>query len=220
MTARVAILGAGGHGRVVADILRAMASAGTAVSFAGFLDAALDISDKAAVFGPRLGEDADLAHLVQGGQVTHFLVGLGAVRGGRGPRARLFEAAAATGALPFRAVHPGATIAPDVEISPGVVVMAGAVLNTGGVIGDNAIINTGGILDHDVRIGPHAHVAPRSVCSGDVTIGAHALFGVGAVARQGIQIGDEATVAAGAVVINDVAAGATVAGCPAVPLPN
>jgi UDP-perosamine 4-acetyltransferase len=86
------------------------------------------------------------------------------------------------------------------------------------VVEDDAILNTGAIVDHDCRIGAHAHVGPGARLAGLVTVGEEAHVGIGAVAIERIGIGAGALVAAGAVVIRDVPAGARVAGVPARPM--
>ena len=204
---RVAIIGAGGHGRVVADILQAMNSAGSTVEFAGFIDRTPGEG--------IIGTDDDLETIKQSHGVNAFIVGIGSLRGGSHTRARLFETYLNAGLEPTSAVHPRAVVADSAAIGAGTAVMAGAILNPGVRIGLNAIINTGAIIDHDCRLGDHTHIAPGAVMSGDVTVGANALVGVGAVVRQGISIGDGATIGAGATVVSDIAAGQTAIGTPA-----
>ncbi|MFC4724456.1 acetyltransferase [Glycocaulis abyssi] len=211
MTAQVAILGAGGHARVVADILMSMAGKGADLTIAGFIapegDAWLDI--------PLLGDDAALAGLVSSGAVSHFIVGVGSTCGGQPLRRRLASIAADAGALPISAIHPAAVIGREVVILPGTAVMALAAVNAGSRIGRHVIVNTGACIDHDAVVGDFAHLAPRSVLSGNVRVGNNALVGVGACVRQGISIGSDATLGAGAVAVSDIADGVTAKGIPA-----
>lgn len=209
---RIAVLGAGGHGRVIAGLIRACATQGQALSFAGFID-------RPDVQGPDwLGADDDLHRLVRDGLVTHGVVGVGSVRGGSPLRATLYDRMLAAGVEAVSLVHPFAWADPEAEIGTGSVLMAGAVVNPGVRLGRNVIVNTRAGIDHDAVIGDHAHIAPGATLSGQVSVGDSALVGVGASVRQGIRIGHGATVGAGAVVVHDVSDGAIVAGCPARPV--
>ncbi len=90
-------------------------------------------------------------------------------------------------------------------------IFARAVLNTDSIIAENVIVNTGAIVEHDVRVGAHSHVAPGAIILGAATIGDRVHIGAGAVVLPGLVIGDGAVVAAGAVVVADVLRGGYVA---------
>jgi UDP-perosamine 4-acetyltransferase len=209
---KVAILGGGGHGRVVADALRALMRRQADLSFAGFIDR------QPGEGGPWLGADEALAELVAAGQVTHVIIGVGATAGAQGLRVRLWEQAQATGAQGLTLVHPAGVVAPDVTLGLGTVVLAGAVVNTAARVGANAILNTGCIVEHDCELADHVHIAPGAVVCGGVRVGRLAMVGSGAVCLPGVSIGAGATVGAGAVVTADVGEGVRVAGVPAVPV--
>ncbi len=150
-------------------------------------------------------------------EITCFAVALGGVGDNR-PRQRLFELALAAGLQPLTIVHPRAIVSARATIGRGAQVLAGAVVNTGAVLQTNALINTGAIVEHDCRIGEHAHVSSGACLAGGVEVGVLAHIGAGATVRQGVRIGAGALVGAGAVVVREVAAGAVVAGVPARPL--
>jgi UDP-perosamine 4-acetyltransferase len=212
MTARVAIIGAGGHARVIADILRGMESEDPgSLELAGFVAPCSE--DWPGL--PLLGEDSDLPELVRSGAISHFVLGVGCVEGGNTLRRRLVRRGEDAGARAFSAIHPSSIIASDVEIAPGAVVMALVAVNCGARIGAHAILNTGSRIDHDCKVAELAHIAPGAVLSGSVSVGENTLIGVGACVRQGVRIGENVTVGAGSVVVNDVADGAIVRGCPA-----
>jgi UDP-perosamine 4-acetyltransferase len=213
----IAIIGAGGHGRVVADLLRASIAAGAAYRFAGFIDTAFESGHRVAEHTKDwtvIGGDADISDLMVEG-LSGFCIGIGLLRGGTSVRERVFHQTCATGLKPFALIHPSAIIAPDVKIGAGTVVMAGSVINTGSRIGRNSIINTGTHIDHDVIIGDHVHIAPGSTLSGDITVSDRAMIGVGSSLIQGITVREGATVGAGSVVVRSVASGALVMGIPA-----
>lgn len=204
MTRPVVILGAGDHGRVVADIC---AELGRPV--AGFLDhgqAAGTVIAGHAV----LGNDSmlDDAAFVAG---HAFAPGVADVR----IRRRLALAIIDGGGELATLVHPSAAVSQGARVGAGTVLVGGNVVNTGAVVGDFVIVNTGATIDHDCRIGDGCHIAPGVTLTGGVVCGEDAFVGAGATAVPYVTIGARATVGAGAVVLADVADGATVVGNPA-----
>lgn len=202
----VAIIGAGGHGRVVASVLEA-----ANIKIAGFIDSGV----KGELPYPVLGSDDDVPTLIKSGQINSFIIGLGSVKGGASLRAKLFDKMIEAGLAPTVAIHPTAILSPGVKLGPGTVVMAGAIVNIATAIGKNSIINTGAIIDHDGEIGDHVHIGPGVTLSGHVSVGNNTLIGVGSTIRQSITVGDDVTLGAGSVVVRDIASGATAFGNPA-----
>lgn len=205
---KLVLLGAGGHARVVIEILKMNGT----YEIAGVVSPAEPAANE--TDGVQwLGDDESLPKLRAEG-VTHFLVAVGSV-GHASPRRRLYERAAAIGLQAASAVHPHAIVSASASIGPGTVVMAGAIINVGGMLGENVIINTGAIVEHDCVVGGHAHVSTGARLCGGVRVGEGAHIGAGATVRQSLQIGAGAVVAAGAVVVQDVVAETTVIGAPA-----
>ena len=201
------ILGAGGHARVVADLLL-----GQNQQIAGFLDPNASLWGTAWRGIPVLGGDEKLAHYHAR---THDLInGVGSI-GCSELHRTVFERYWKAGYKFPYLVHIRATMAIDVELGEGSQIMAGAIVQTGTVIGQNVIINTGACVDHDCCIGDHAHISPGVTLSGGVRVGMSAHIGTGATVIQGIKIGRNSLIAAGAVVIRDVPDGVTVTGVPA-----
>lgn len=206
------IIGAGDHGRVMADLARA---AGRSV--AGFVqpDAATLGSGPAVVDGMNV-----LGHLDgvgAGGAIgsdVEFVVALGA----NGARAAAFGRAVALGWRPATLVHPTAVLLGGASVGAGSQVCAGAIVGVAAVVGTDVIVNTAASLDHDDLIGDHAFVGPGAHLAGRVTVGSGAHVGIGAIVREGCTIGDRAYVAAGAVVVRNVPPGMRVAGVPARPM--
>jgi sugar O-acyltransferase (sialic acid O-acetyltransferase NeuD family) len=112
-------------------------------------------------------------------------------------------------------IHPQATVSSYSEIGAGVVIMAGAVINPFAKIGMAAIINTSATVDHDCMIECGVHVSPGVNVAGGVTVGALAWLGIGASIKQSVSIGRQVIVGAGSVVVNDISDGLTVVGVPA-----
>jgi sugar O-acyltransferase (sialic acid O-acetyltransferase NeuD family) len=204
---RVLILGAGGHGQVVADILWRAAEAGAAAQPVGFLDDDPALLGRSFLGLPVLGGLAQLATFDHDSVILAI--------GHNATRARLFAELTARGERLATACHPRAVLAPDVQAGPGAVICAGAIVNTGSAIGHNAILNTGCTVDHHNTIGDHAHIGPGAHLGGDVQIGTGALVGIGAVVMPQRRVGAWSTVGAGAVVTRAVPDGATVIGVPA-----
>ena len=202
----VLLLGAGGHGQVVADVIRAQEAAGENIRFLGYCD------DRAETLRAGLGQEM-LGTLAESGNIQHDA--LIVTIGDNSVRSRIFELENARGARIAIAKHPSAIVAPDARVHEGSMICAGAVINTQAVIGANSIINTAASVDHHCRVGDHVHVAPGVRLGGNVEVGEGALVGIGAVVLPGKKIGAWAIVGAGAVVIEDVAPGATVVGVPA-----
>jgi acetyltransferase EpsM len=113
-----------------------------------------------------------------------------------------------------QAIHPSAIISGRTKIGAGTVVMAGAVMNADTVIGCHCIINTNAGIDHDCMIGDFVHIAPNAALAGGVTVGEGTHIGIGSSVTQGIRIGKWATIGAGAVIIQDVPDYAVVVGVP------
>ena len=204
---RIIIIGAGGHAKVVAEILPLSGKH----EIIGFLDSAC-VGKKIGGL-PVLGGDELLPGLRADGVATAF-VGVGGT-GDNLPRMEIFERVSAMGFTFANAIHPSAIISDSVKIGQGIAVMACAVINSDAEIGDNVIINTGAIVEHDCKIKSHAHISPGAALCGGVHVGMGAHVGAGSVIRQGINIGERAVVGMGAVVVKDVKAQSVVAGVPA-----
>jgi UDP-perosamine 4-acetyltransferase len=204
---RVVGLGAGGHAKVLIDILHQSGE----YDVIGLLD-----PDKAGqVLGGVLvlGNDERLAQIREDG-VTCAFIGVGGV-GDNSLRTTLYQKALAAGFTVVNAIHPTAILAPSVQLGQGVAIMAGAIVNADAIISDNVIINTGAIVEHDCAIGAHVHISPGAILSGGVRVGESAHIGAGATVRQCITIGAEAIIGAGAVVIRDTPPNTVSIGVPA-----
>ena len=204
---QVVVLGAGGHARVLVDLLRLVSLEPVAV---------LDRDGAAArgnVLGvPIVGGDEELKRFDPARVALVNAVGSVQINASR---RELFLRCRALGFHFATLVHPRSTVAAGATLAEGVQVLAGAVINVGARVAENTIINTAAVVEHDCTIGPHVHVASRAALAGGVTAKEAAFIGAGATVIQGIVIGARAVVGAGAVVIRDVEDDAVVVGVPA-----
>lgn len=198
------IIGAGGHGRVVASLAE---RSGHRVG--GFLDHGAELMVEGF---PILGGDdyLDLALA----QDFHIAMGLGS-RNAWKRRQALCDHIDSKGLNAPRLIDPDTTISSSVEIGSGTQVLMGARVQNGASIGEWCIVNTAAVIEHDCRIYSNAHVAPGAVLCGGVTVGEGSFVGAGSVVKEGVSIGSGATIGLGSVVIHDVADGQTVVGVPA-----
>lgn len=203
----VIIVGAGGHAKVVIDMLQV-----SSVEIIGVSDSDPDKHGTYVLGIPVIGNDEVIS---QYKPEQIFLVnGIGSV-GLPMVRTAIFNEFKKLNYSFVTVIHPSAIVASDVILGEGVQIMAGAIIQPGCNIESNSIINTSTSVDHDCYIGLHVHLAPGVILSGGVGIGDGVHVGTGAVIIQGVQIGRDSIVGAGAVVINHVAENVKVIGVPA-----
>lgn len=204
---KCAIVGCGGHGRVVLDILVRAAEH----EVAGFIDSNAELEGRRVDGRPVLGDLEALARLRQeiglGGAVVAI--------GDNGVRRDFAERIESMGLELINAIHPSANLAHNVTLGRNVVIGAGALVCAHCQIGDSVILNTGCIVDHESMIGTATHICPGARLAGRVTVESGAFVGIGATVIPNVRIGYEAVVGAGAVVIGDVNPLTTVVGVPA-----
>lgn len=207
MSQRILIVGAGGHGQVVADILLEAHRRGAEALPVGFLDDDRSLWRQTVLGLPVLGPVADLSAVPHDAVIV--AIGDNAVRW------RVLCALRGSGVRLANAFHPSAVIAQDVQLGVGVAVCAAVIVNTGTVIGNGVILNTACTVDHHNRIGDCAHIAPGVHLAGHVVVGEGALVGIGSSVTPGRRIGAWATIGAGAAVVRDVPAHSVAVGVPA-----
>jgi UDP-perosamine 4-acetyltransferase len=201
------IIGAGGHGKVVLDILRA----GGRYRPVGFIDADPKLANTNVGGLPVFGGIHLLNKIRQQHRLRAAIIAIGDNRARCGYVKTMDDLEMEL----INAVHPAASVSSSALVGRNVVVAAKAVICTEAEIADLAIINTAAVVDHECRIGHAAHICPGANLAGRVRIGASAFVGLGANIIQCLTIGENATIGAGAVVLRDVPAGVTVAGVPA-----
>jgi sugar O-acyltransferase (sialic acid O-acetyltransferase NeuD family) len=201
------ILGAGGHGVVVADAAEA---SGAWTSIAFFDERWPGVA--ASLQWPVLGDTAALhGHLARGAGDAAVVVAVG----DNTRRLELTRALAQAGAALATVIHPSAAISRHAILGAGSVVFAGAAINPRARLGLAAVVNTRASVDHDCTIGDGVHLCPGVTLAGNVTVRDRAWVGIGSCVIQGVTVGEDSIVGAGSAVTRDVRPSATVGGCPA-----
>jgi sugar O-acyltransferase (sialic acid O-acetyltransferase NeuD family) len=203
---RLAIYGASGHGKVVADV--ALACGYSEIVF--FDDRFPELSRN--LIWPVLGDWDDL--LAVKAEFDSFFVAVG----DNSTRCIKLQALIDMSFPVTSLVHPSAILGSFATVSSGCVVMPGAILNASVAIGVGGIINTASVIEHDCRIGDFVHVGPNCAVGGGSVIGDYCWIGIGATISNNIELNKAVVVGAGAVVVKNIAANLTVVGCPASPI--
>lgn len=201
---KVIIVGAGGHAKVIVDILQKNGE----YEVAGFIDRA---GAKGFWGIPVVGTDETIGQVCREMAIKYAFVALGSGR----LREKVSKNALNEGLQLINVVSGDAIVSDRVRWGKGVAVMPGAVINADVEIGDGCIINTNASVDHDGKIGDYTHIAPGSAVSGYVTIGRQCLLGTGCRVIDRITIGDDTVVGSGAAVIRNIEGGSVVVGVPA-----
>jgi sugar O-acyltransferase (sialic acid O-acetyltransferase NeuD family) len=206
MNKPIYLLGSGGHGRVLLDVMLKNKS-----KVSGILDPKLEIGDR--IFGIKVVGGNEFLKK-SSPQKTFLVNGIGA-NPNTAKRKNIFKKMKSEGFEFFSVRHSSAVIGGECFLGEGVQVMAHAAVQSGVKLGDNVVVNTRAVVDHDSVIGAHVFISPGAVICGDVNVGDAAFIGAGAVILPGIQIGSNAIIGAGAVVTRSVPEECVVAGNPA-----
>jgi len=197
---KLIIIGAGGHGKVVADI----AIKTNKWQNIAFLD---DESNKTNLGIMVIGKTYDVSKYKD---EADFFVAIG----NNAARENIQEKLIANGASIAILIHPDATIGADVEIGIGTVVMAGVVINSSSKIGKGCIINTNSSIDHDNIIEDYVHISPGANLAGTVKVGRGSWLGIGSIISNNVSICSGCILGAGAVAVKDITEPGTYVGVP------
>lgn len=189
------LYGAGGHAKVIADILEAC---GTTLS--GIVD---DNPETEEFMGMKV-----IHGWRKGISPVIISIGSNAIR--KKVAERLIREAVEFGT----AIYPKATVSRHAMVGEGSVVMQGSILQSCCRIGRHCIVNTGASVDHDCVIEDYVHIAPHATLCGNVRVGEGTWIGAGAVVIPGVKIGRWSVVGAGAVVCKDIPDGVVAYGTP------
>jgi sugar O-acyltransferase (sialic acid O-acetyltransferase NeuD family) len=204
----IVIIGAGGHGREVADIVRHQCQGDSSLELLGFIDENPGVwgivRDGVPVLGgwswfdDRRPDDIRVICAVGAPDVSR----------------RLTAHAERLGFGFAQAISPLAWISPFARRGCGITVFPQVVVNTGTILRDHCIVNVGATISHDCDIGTYSFIAPGVHLAGNVTVGEECWIGLGASVIQGCSIGPRTVVGAGAAVIRDLDADVTAVGVP------
>lgn len=196
---KLVIIGAGGHGKVVADI--ALRNGYTDIVY---LDD--NSTDKECAGFPIVGKTVLIDKYSENDCIV--AIGNGLVR-------KKIQQTITNRVNVVTLIHPNTTISRRVNIGVGTVVMAGAVINSDTTIGDGCIVNTAATIGHDNHIGNFVHVSSGVNVAGTVTIGECTWIGVGSCVKNNVGITSNCMIGAGSVVVNDISTSGTYVGVPA-----
>lgn len=199
---RLAILGAGGHGNVIADC--AEQCGWNDIVF--FDDNWRHIKSKNYTVG---GDSQNLFSNLSDYQ------GVVVAIGNNKTRFDMLNSLQKHHAPLVSIIHPSACISKYAKLGFGIVIMPGAIVNTGAIIECGVILNTGCSVDHDCVLGRCVHLSPGARLAGGVKIKERSWIGIGATVNEGVTLGSDVIVAAGAAVISNIHDGLKVAGVPA-----
>ncbi|MBO1922983.1 acetyltransferase [Thiomicrorhabdus sp. 6S3-12] len=202
---RLAVLGASGHGKVIAEIAELN---GWKVFF--FDDAYPGVSDLE--HWPVVGGTEQLINTLSSFQGCFIAIGNNRIRLQK--QLQLFSFGAHFPVL----IHPNSVVSRMATLQDGTVVMANAVVNPFTRVGRANILNTSSTVDHDCVLADGVHISPGANLAGSVHVGTCSWVGIGASVKQCVTIGENVTVGANAAVVSNVSDDKTIVGIPAKPL--
>ena len=205
MNKNVIIMGAGGHSKVIADIIVKSQD-----NVLGFLDDNIPINT--VIIKEKklkvLGKIEDSIKIKEQNNDIEFVIGIG------NNKTRKDIAENYPDLNYYTAIHPSSQIALDVKIEDGTVIMANACINTSTTIGKHCIINTGAIIEHDNIIEDYVHISPNATLCGTVKIGELTHIGAGSTIKNNTKICSNCIIGAGAVVVKNIEEEGTYVGVP------
>jgi len=204
---KIVLLGAGGHCKVIIDIIRSK----NEYEIIGITSK--DKAESKIYDIPVIGNDDLLKSCFASGVKYAFITlgGLGNIQ----VRNKLFDMAKEIGFKIPILIHDQTVVSPHASIGEGTCVMPGVIINSGTSIGKNCIINSGAVIEHECVIGDNIHISPNVSIAGGVKIGNNTHIGIGSTIIQSLCIGSNVTIGAGAVVINNIKSDVVAVGIPA-----
>lgn len=179
---KIAIYGASGHGKVVAEIARL-----NGYSTIIYID---DGQNEFISFNYFLEQDLGIP------------VALGI--GDNKIREKIYQKCIDNHLEVITLIHPNAIVSSSMVLAEGTVIMARVIVNSDAVIGKCCILNTSCVIEHDCIIGDFVHISPQVACAGAIVIGNYSYIGIGSCIIQGIDIGSDTIVGAGSVVVKSI----------------
>ena len=203
MRKKVVIIGAGGHAKVIADIIEKSGD-----EIVGFLDDNKEIGTTIINEYKVIGDLNNRFTMAVTKENLEFIIAIG-------DNKKREEISHSPNLKFYTAIHPSAQMGLDVEIQEGTVIMANACINSSAKIGKHCIINTGAIIEHDNIIEDFVHISPNVALGGTVKIGKSTHVGIGSTIKNNITICENCKIGAGAVVVKNIIEAGTYVGVPA-----
>ena len=199
----VIIMGAGGHAKVIADIIKKSGD-----NVYGFLDDHMEINTTVIESYKVIGKISECMNFKDTIENAKFIIGIGnnAIRKEIAEKYEIDY---------YTAIHPMACIGMSVSIEKGTVVMPFACINASSKVGKHCIINTGALVEHDNIISDYVHISPKAALAGTVKIGEGTQVGINATVKNNISITNNCLIGAGAVVVKNIEESGTYIGVPA-----
>lgn len=192
MQKKVIIIGASGHARVIADIIKESKD-----KLVGFLDDNQDIQ-RNKIYEDKIVLGTTNKKDIEKYKDCYFIIGIG------NNNVRKIISNKYPNLKWYTAIHPNAVIGSEVSIGEGTAIMAGTVINTGTKVGKHCIINTCSSLDHDNLIEDFVHISPGTHLAGTVKIGKETWIGAGVTIINNITIEKNNIIGAGSTVIKNI----------------
>lgn len=199
MNDRLIIIGAGGHGKVCADIADAMGLWNEIIF--------LDDQEKAQINGFNVDYPINIEKWAKG---SDFFVAIG----DETIREKFLNELKSISANIVNLIHPSVIMSKHVGLGVNIVIMPGCVVNVNTEIKDGVIVNTGTIVDHDCSINSYAHLAPGVRLAGSVFVGSHTWIGIGSTVINNIHITDHVLIGAHSLILNNIENSGTYYGVP------
>jgi sugar O-acyltransferase (sialic acid O-acetyltransferase NeuD family) len=190
------IVGAGGQGRIVADILLRCVENGALARAAGYVDDTPGMSGATIAGLTVLGPLSALPDLEHDGVVVAV--------GDNASRRLLTERLLLAGERLATVIHPFASVSPLATIGAGSMISAGAVVSPGAILGRGVLLNTKASVDHDSFVSDFAHISAAATVGAHCRIGSETLIAMGSVIVSGFSVGSRTVIAAGACVVRDI----------------
>lgn len=207
MKPKLLLIGAGGHCRVILDLLFVSKE----YEVAGIIDLPQRLNN--IVSGaPVVGTDGDLPKFFKKG-IKHCFISMGSV-GDPQLRVKLYGLARKIGFIFPNLIHPSALVSLQIKLGEGNYIAPGVIINAGTFIGNNCIINTGSIIEHDCKLGDFVHISPGVILSGGVSIGSNTHVGTGSLVIQNLKISEKTIIGAGSVITKNIRSGIIAYGNP------
>ena len=211
MSTPLVIIGCGGFGREVHDVVDAINELKPTWNLLGYLDDRPEQVNVSRVESRNSKILGGTDWVMTAPPEVRFVIGIGTGKTRRIIDERLRSAGLTAATL----VHPAASLGHDVRIGPGSVICAGVRVTTNIRLGRHVHLNINSTVGHDCVLADYVTVNPLVAISGGVTIGTETMLGTHSAILQNLALGERSVVGAGSCVVKGVPDDTVVKGVPA-----